>query len=53
MDRKLFDDTDIINNERKFSKLMIIILRGQEEEITKYNLNLIKEIEYTVEEKKD
>ena len=53
LDRKLFDNSDIINNERKFSKLMIIILRGQEEEITEYNLNLIKEIDYTVEKKKD
>ena len=50
--RKLFDNDDIINNESKFSKLMIIILRGQEEEIAEYNINLIKEIHYTNEDKK-
>ena len=52
LERKLFNNNDIINDESKFSKLMIIILRGQKEEIAEYNINLIKEIEYTAEQKK-
>ena len=51
-EKKLFENDNIINDEIKFSRLMIMILRGQEEEIVKYNLNLLNEIIYTEEEKK-
>ena len=53
LERKLFENIDIIDNESKFSKLMLILLRGQDEEITIYNLNLLNEIDYTTEEKKE
>ena len=53
LERKLLDNENIINNESKFTRLMIIILRGQEEEIAKYNINLLNENNYSLEEKKE
>ena len=53
LERKLFDNDNIINNESKFDRLMIIILNGQEEGIVKYNFNLLNEINYSNEKKKE
>ena len=53
LERKLFEDENIINDESKFYRLMIIILRGQTEIEVKYNFNLLSEINYSKEEKQN
>ena len=53
LDRKLFQNQSIINDENKFNKLILIILRGQAEDITKYNLNLLNEKNYSNKEKEE
>ena len=53
LDKKLFEDENIINNEDRFNKLLLIILRGQNNDITRYNLNSLIEKNYTIEEKEE
>ena len=53
LDRKLFKDENIINDKNKFNKLILIILRGQTDDITKYNLNLLNDRKYSKKEKEE
>ena len=53
LDKNLLENEIIINDENKFNKLILIILRGQAEDITKYNLNLLNEKNYSKEEKEE
>ena len=50
-DKGLFDDQDIIEDESKLSKLILIILRGQISTLAEYNLNILQK-ESTIQEKK-
>jgi len=52
IEKDLFNDKDIINDESKLSKLIFIILRGQTSILAEYNLNILKQKESTDEEKK-
>ena len=53
LDRKLFKDENIINDKNKLNKLILIILRGQTDDITKYNLNLLNDRKYSKKEKEE
>ena len=53
LENKLFDDERILNDENKYNKLLIIILRAQPYEFIQYNLNLLLEKNYSDKEKKE
>ena len=51
LNKNLFNIKDIINDESKLNRLMLIILRGQTSTLAEYNLNILQK-ESTDQEKK-